>query len=114
MSDDTSTDVEEFEDEGESEIVVKNDDGSTTIQLARSFKHAKQAIDEVRLRDVYARDLRAMDQVSGEVSKRLRLVSQLSGLSISAVDKIHASDLAVITEVLDECLEKSPSTGGTS
>jgi len=87
--------------------IRKNDDGSTTVTLKKPIVDMDKEIVEVTLRDIYAKDLRVMDQVSGEIGKRLRLIARLSNLDIKAVDKIHISDITVLTEVLDNYLEKS-------
>ena len=93
--------------------VADNEDGSKTIQLRRPYTHAKELVCEVTMRDIYGKDLKVMDQASGEIGKRLRLISQLSGLSNTSLDKMHASDVNELVDVVEGFLDE-PKGGGSS
>lgn len=86
-----------------------DDDGNYIITLKVPVEHAKETISVVKLRgNATVEDLEAMDRGKGEVAKTVHLISELSGLSLTAVRKLKPVDYAVIGEAVGAILGNEP------
>lgn len=95
------------------EFVTRNDDGSTTVRLRRPLElegqRGTRRIESVTLREPIAGDLEeAMDGGKGDVQKNLRLICQLSELSMREARALKSCDYVAMQEVVVQYMKSSP------
>lgn len=96
--------------------MVRREEGSVIVKLQFPVEHNRDTLHEVKMRvEATVADLEAMDKVDGSVGKSLRLISELSGVSLAALRKVRASDYSVLAgEVANILGNESLETGGSS
>lgn len=96
----------------DSKLVTYGDDGSASVTLRKPLeletKSGPKRIAHVVLRQPTAGDLEAaMDGGKGEVHRTMRLVVQLSELSMPEVRALAACDYLLLSEVTAELMKSS-------
>lgn len=88
----------------DSDYIVDNGDGTTTVLLQHTLKSKNSNIDdiaEITLEVPTLGAFEAMDSTKGEIGKMIKMIQALSGLPGAMVRKISMQDLARINTVLD-------------
>lgn len=96
--------------------ISTTDDGTTyLVGLQYPVQVAKQEISEVIVRKPRMKDLKAMDEATGDVGKAIALASSVTRVTSRAFDDMDPDDFGRISEVIAMLMGKpeSPETGGT-
>jgi hypothetical protein len=78
------------------------------IKLTKPIMSFGEEIDEIELReDLTAGDLKVLDRATGDIAKAFELLSHLSGIPVSYLEKLSISDFQNInTEGIEKLLGK--------
>ena len=100
------------EDEPE-EWVTHNDDGSVTVRLSKPLApyHGKGAdmfvcVEEIKIRELYAGDMIAIDGDGGDMAKITALAAELSKMPTKLIERLHWEDFARVHGVINTKLGK--------
>lgn len=83
------------------------------IELTHPIQANGEQLSVLELRRPKVKDLKALDQATGEVERVSLLIVALASIPPSSVDEIDAEDFARIAEVVGGFLGHHPPTGGT-
>ena len=81
------------------------------VTLSAPIEFGDEVIAELTLRTPTLGDLKKMDREAGEIGKMIALVASISGHPPSAIERIQATDLEAITDVLGKFIPASLKTG---
>lgn len=73
-----------------------------------------EEIAEVAIRRPKGKDLRLADAQGGDMANQLKLIAQLTGLTIVQVDELDGEDITDISKVIEGFIPPGPETGPTS
>lgn len=85
---------------------------SQTIKLNVPVQVEGEQVTEITLKAPTVRDLREMDNASGEVGRAAALIGALAGWPPSSVNALSSSDFTAICEVMSGFFGGVPPTGG--
>lgn len=84
------------------------------IRLKEPIKQGSDFINELRFRRPKAGDLRALDNVTGDVARALALAERLTGEPVVLLDRLGIEDFVTVNQVLDGFLPSGLGTGAES
>jgi len=84
------------------------------FKLKHPVKMGDEMVESVTLKRPTVKHLKIMDSANGDISKTAALISELSDLPLSVVDRIDGEDFGVIAEGLGGFFGKPRGTGATS
>lgn len=82
------------------------------VTLTHPIKANGETLEVLTLEEPRVKHLRAVAGAKDEIERACLLIGELAGLPPSAVDQIHASDFATLSEVIAVFFEKPQTTGG--
>lgn len=74
----------------------------------------EEKMDSVTIRKPKAKDLRAIDAVTGDVAKSIALMARLTGLTVATVDEMDVTDFQAIGDIIEGFTQPGRPTGETS
>jgi len=95
------------------DAIVLQPDGSIVVTLARPLQALQSGKDDfaaglqtVKIREMYAGDLIAMDKAEGPQAQALHLTAALTGLPVSVIQRMHYEDAGTLSGIVASKLGK--------
>ncbi|WP_417622183.1 phage tail assembly protein [Parasphingorhabdus sp.] len=82
-----------------------------TVSFKNKEGNREESVDKVSIREPRGKDMRALNNVQGDISQSLEMIERLTGLDRFFVDEMHAADLAAIGEIIEGFMGPGKSTG---
>ncbi|WP_417590779.1 phage tail assembly protein [Parasphingorhabdus sp.] len=82
-----------------------------TVTFKNQQGEREESIDKVSIREPRGKDMRALNNVHGDIAMSMEMVERLTNLDRVFVDEMHAADLAGIGEIIEGFMVPGKLTG---
>jgi hypothetical protein len=91
--------------------IKKNEDGSVTVTLSAPLTTATGEVNEITLKRPKAKQMRALDKGTGQVTSTLEMLQVMTGIPMPFLDELDGEDYVELAAAINGFLGKSPKTG---